>query len=185
MMPGPHSTTLRFVRTAAIAALCAAGSCVAASSAPDHCIVGENAIGCLSQRSVDEITTRVDNPAELRTMIEQKLASGTCELFAYGERVFVTDESDDGQTAVRRPDATDSYWMPSSWSRPASECRKHATQQSVDAKIGMPSSPSPEPRTGPRPAFARDRLPPRPAVPCVFKQVMTDEEIAACRNGNR
>lgn len=163
-------------------AACAHG----ADDKPDHCIVGDNAIGCISQAALSEIVDYSGSVKHLRSTIADKLASGACELFDYGERVYVTATEGSDRSSVRRPDESESYWMPSSWSRPASECRANASPELVDKKIGMPTPERIEPRFRQPTVITRDMLPPLPvARHCVFKSVMTDAEIRACRRTAR
>jgi hypothetical protein len=161
----------------------ALATCCTAAGEPDRCIVGANAIGCVDPLIVDKITAGVDDPFALRDEIKNAIDAGTCSVFAYGERVFTTSSDADGRSAVRRPDDTASYWMPSSWSRPASECRRNASQESLGKRVGVPTPAPYTPRTPAPRAVARDHPAARSAA-CDFKPVMTDAEIAACREAN-
>jgi hypothetical protein len=77
--------------------------------------------------------------------------------------------------------------MPASWSRPAAECAAYATRRSVREKLGFAATTQAAP-PGPDPAAGSARLPPplRPVpTACTIKPVMTDAEIALCRDLNR
>ena len=170
---------------ALLAAQCAAGWGGEADE-PDHCIVSNNAIGCLSESALADIVDYNGNLKGLRSAIAEKLGSGLCELFEYGERVYVTDTEGSGRSAVRRPDEPESFWMPASWSRPANECAANASPESVGKKIGMPTPEPAWPRTARPQVFASGTAPPEPvARRCVYKSVMTDAEIRACRRVSR
>jgi hypothetical protein len=173
----------------ALGMLCIAGPSLTAD-APDHCIVGDNAIGCRSVRTLAQITNYRGNLDALRATIEENVASGSCRLFAYGERVYITDVEGSERDAVRRPDDNESYWMPASWARPADDCAANASAQSLGKKIGMPSTEPAEREPDESPAAQQQTLArgtPRMASEsaCVIKPVMTDAEIAACRNTKR
>jgi hypothetical protein len=170
---------------ATFVALCAQAR-AADPAPPDHCIVSNNAIGCLSERTLSEIVDYSGNLRGLRGTIADKLASGLCDLFEYGERVYVTDTEGSDRSAVRRPGDTESFWMPSSWSRPANECRANASPESVGKKIGVPTPEPAFPRAARPRAFAREPVLPAAAPRgCVYKSVMTDAEIRACRRVGR
>jgi hypothetical protein len=170
--------------TAGATSLLVSAGAMAADSLPEHCIVGINAIGCVDQLTIDQLTAGVDDPGTLRQQLEQQIGAGTCTIFEYGERVFVARSDSQGHTAVRRPDDSVDYWMPSAWSRPGEECRRNASQANLDRKIGLPSGRSdlmPAERPPAQALVQGIATPARPAT-CVFKPVMTDAEIAACRN---
>jgi hypothetical protein len=169
----------------ALGALRSAGLC-AAVDAPDHCIVGDNAIGCRSERTLAQITNYRGNLDALRDTIDENIASGSCRLFAYGERVYVTAVEGSERNAVRRAGDNESYWMPASWSRPADECTANASAQSLEKKIGMasrePAEREPDAALAEQPQVTARETPRLASEPaCVIKPVMTDAEIAACR----
>jgi hypothetical protein len=156
--------------------------------APDHCIVGESVFGCRSELAVEQITAFPGDADELKEKIAADVASGECRMFNPGERVFLTGVAADAErAAVRRPGDTVSYWMPASWSRPAAECAAYAARRSVREKLGLAATTQAKP-PAPDPAETLVRQPP-PAKPaptaCTIKPVMTDAEIALCRNLNR
>ncbi len=156
--------------------------------APDHCIVGESVFGCRSERDVAQITEFRGDADELKERIATDVASGDCRMFDPGERVFLTGVAADAQrAAVRRPGDAVSYWMPSSWSRPAAECAAHATPRSLREKLGLAATTQTRPPTAdPAETASRQRPSPKPApTACTIKPVMTDAEIALCRNLNR
>ena len=156
--------------------------------APDHCIVGESVFGCVSASAVAEIIASGGKADELKEKIAAGVASGDCRMFVQGDPVFVARvAADTGLAAVRLPGDTASYWMPASWSRPTAECAVFATRRSVREKLGLAATTQANP-SGPDPAAAIARQPPtRRAAPteCTIKPVMTDAEIALCRNLNR
>jgi hypothetical protein len=167
----------------ALAGYDASAAAPVAGSTPDHCIVGTNAIGCVDPLAIDKLTAGVDDPVALRQQLEQQLGAGTCTLFEYGERVYVVATDRSGHASVRRPDDTATYWMPSSWPRPAEECRRNASQATLDHKTGVQTVRS-NLFQAPHPAsreLVRD-APKQAPSPCVIKPVMTDADIAACRN---
>jgi hypothetical protein len=168
----------------ALAALCSAGSC-AAVEAPDHCIVGDNAIGCRSEQTIAQVTSFRGDADALRDAIGANLSSGSCRLFEYGERVQVTGHQGSELNAVRLPRDAESYWMPASWSRPAAECAANASARTIEKKLGMPEHASAAPPTEQPQAIAREGTTRSDAPGCVIKPVMTDAEIAACRSANR
>ena len=156
--------------------------------APDHCIVGESVFGCASASAVAEIIASGGKADELKEKIASGVASGDCRMFVQGDAVFVARvAADTGLAAVRLSGDTVSYWMPASWSRPTAECGAYATRRSVREKLGLAATTQAN-SPGPDPAEATARqLPPRRAVPteCTIKPVMSDAEIALCRNLNR
>jgi len=156
---------------------------------PDHCIVGESVFGCQSEPAVAEITSFSGDADELKERIAAGVASGDCRMFPQGERVFLTRVAADRGLAAVRPDGdTISYWMPASWSRPSAECAAYATRRTLREKLGLAATTQ---ATAPGPdaagAVARPSGPtPKPApTACTIKPVMTDAEIALCRNLNR
>jgi len=154
---------------------------------PDHCIVGESVFGCVSPSAVAEITAFRGGADELKEKIAAGVASGDCRMFVPGDSVFLARvAADTGLAAVRLPGDTVSYWMPASWSRPTAECAAYATRRSVREKLGLAATTQTNP-PGPEPAGAISRPPPRRTVPteCVIKPVMTDAEIAMCRDLKR
>jgi hypothetical protein len=125
---------------------CSIASAAAALDAPDHCIVGDNAIGCRSVRALAMLTDGFrGNGDALHREIESQIDSGTCRLFEYGERVYSTDIEGGLRSAVRRPRDASTWFMPASWSRPASECDGTSTPQALQQKLGLAESPRREP----------------------------------------
>ena len=170
-----------------IALLCAATA--RAAPAPDHCIVGEAVFGCRSEAEVAQITSYRGDAEALHQMIAENVASGVCEMFQVGEPVYMTSAPSHAElAAVRRPRDTLSYWMPSSWSRPAAECAAYSTSRTLREKLGLAATtqagaPEPDPQEAP---LRQPSASTRSAVPgCTIKPVMTDAEIALCRNLNR
>jgi hypothetical protein len=153
---------------------------------PDHCIVGESVFGCRSESVVAQITSFSGDADELKERIGTGVASGDCRMFTAGEPVFVTAVgADAGRAAVRLPGDTVSYWMPASWSRPAAECGAYAKRRSARERLGLDATTQPSP---PEPGLTgtRAKVPPPKAAAtgCTIKPVMTDAEIALCRNLN-
>lgn len=155
--------------------------------APDHCIVGESVFGCRSESAVAQITALHGDADELKERLAADVASGDCRMFVPGERVFVTGVASD-HAAVKLPGDTVSYWMPASWSRPSAECAAYTTRRSQREKLGLAATTQADaPEPGPAETLSRQsRPPPKPApTACTIKPVMTDAEIAVCRNLNR
>lgn len=142
----------------------------------EQCIVGDHAIGCASERSIIELTTPRKNANGLQELVQDKLASGQCRLFDYGERVQVTSTHGNERTQIRRPGDKTSYWIASSWSRPATECQGTPTASALHQKLGLPDAPKQQadadegapsfaderaaPSDQPLPPFANVRTPP-------------------------
>lgn len=200
---GRQATTIATRRVTG-AALCAWVSIAAAVDAPDHCIVGDNAIGCRSERTIAQLTAFRGNADSLRETIDEQVASGACRLFAYGERVYSTEVDGKPNASVRRPGDASSYVMPSSWSRPVSECSDTPTAALLEQKLGIAgvarndrsaetgAGVFDEPDREPRESAADVppelvRLMARQGVTkiCIVKPVMTDAEIGACRRLSR
>lgn len=106
----------------------------------DQCIVGDGAIGCASERSLIEITTRRKDANALKELVQGKLASGQCRLFDYGERVQAITAHGTDRTLVRRNGDKTPYWIAASWSRPAAECEGTPTAASLHQKLGLPGA---------------------------------------------
>jgi len=157
--------------------------------APDHCIVGESVFGCRSEYVAAGITAFRGDADELKDRIAAGVASGDCRMFVPGEPIFlVRAAADAGLAAVRLPGDTVAYWMPASWSRPFAECGAYTARRSVREKLGLAATTQSDPPgadlTG---TVARPSAPPPKPAPtaCTIKPVMTDAEIALCRNLNR
>jgi hypothetical protein len=164
--------------------LLVAAGCPAAAP-PDRCIVGESAFGCRSEARVAAITSQRGDPDTLHETIVADVASGACEMFRTGEPVQLTGIAPSGDLAsVRRPGEMESYWIPATWSRPASECAAYTTSRSQREKLGLAAISQADP-----PEEMPSRYPPAPSrsvVPgCTFKPVMTDADIALCRKLDR
>lgn len=236
------STSYRRRARGAVAALLTFAAWHAGAAEPtpdpkDQCIASDGAIGCVSERSLIEITTRRKDTGALKELVQDKLASGQCRLFDYGERVLAVTTHDNERTQVRRRGDKTPYWIATSWSRPAVECEGTPTAAALHQKLGLPeaqkTATADEPdfaddRTpsfredgaGDRRAFLADRAPPRdwrgsdrpfdeeaeygdedherPPPPrsgplrssryahdCRYKPVMSDADVAACRNLRR
>jgi len=154
-----------------------------AATAPDRCIVGESVFGCRSERDIAQVTMYRGDPDALRKMIAVDLSSGVCQSFKEGERVFAIGGAGQERTAVRRSGDETSYWMPASWSRPVEECAAHPAPRSVAGNPGLTSASAME-----RPAakIAGPSVASQsPGSGCDIKPVMSDSEIAACRNVDR
>jgi len=150
-----------------------------------YCVVGENAIGCRSERDVDQIMSQSGDSDALRETIAAATRSGTCRVFRQGESVFAVDDAHRPDLrAVRRRTDTESYWMPATWSRPQTECSAYNGKRSVEEKLGFsaPAPPEPEPPGERALASSQRGESDRVEARCVIAAVMTDAEIAACRN---
>ena len=170
-----------------IALLCSATA--DAAPTPDHCIVGEAVFGCRNEAEVAQITSYRGDAEALHQLIAENVSSGACEMFKVGEPVYVTSTASGAdRAAVRRPGDAVSYWMPSSWSRPAAECSAYTSRRSLREKLGLAAtsqSDAPEPDPA-QTLLHQPSASPRYAAPgCTIKPVMTDAEIALCRNLNR
>lgn len=171
------------LRLAILATLFVAGSGVAAT-APDQCIVGESVFGCRSERDIAQITAASQgSPDALREMIAADLSSGVCQMFQQGERVYRSGNARGAErTAVRRSGDDVAYWMPASWSRPIDECKAYPAPRSIAGNAAAAQT-APSSHVMPldatrRPSFAAQ------GTACVFKPVMSDAEIAACRSSS-
>lgn len=168
-------------RVAILAALLCAEACLAAT-APDHCIVGESVFGCRSERDIAQITAYRGDADALHEMIAADISSGACQMFKEGERVYRSGAASRAErAAVRRPDDATAYWMPASWSRPVSECAAYTAPRSIGANPG-PGNLEGSAAAGKLSAPAA--LAQSAGSGCTIKPVMSDAEIAACRNIN-
>jgi len=122
--------------SAALIGLVACQASVAAT-AGDYCIVGDNAIGCHSEGSLAALTTRYKDPATLRDVVNGKIISGECRFFSYGERVSLVTTHGVDRVSVRRRGDKAAYWMPESWSRPATECEANTSAATLRKKLGL------------------------------------------------
>jgi hypothetical protein len=156
-----------------------------AATAPDHCIVGESVFGCRSERDIAQATMYRGDPDALRQIITADLSSGVCQSFKEGERVFAIGGASQERIAVRRSGDETTYWMPASWSRPVEECAAHPAPRSV-AGNQEPTSASTSATEPPTARTAGPSVASQSAGSgCNIKPVMSDSEIAACRNVDR
>ena len=171
-------------RALSLAAAAAGVTCCATAAAaqyPGYCIVGESVMGCRSEGALARITDFDGDVAALRGAIQADLDAGTCRFVANGESVFVS-ASVRGRRQVRRPGDSESYWMPASWSRPIGECSGYDGTRSIEEKLGLTLLAMPAPPA----AFTVATQPSRPPrSTCLFKPVMSDAEIEACRKLSR
>ena len=132
---------LRDLQLVSIAFVSIAGvaSAHAASDEPDRCIVADRAIGCVNERSATELMTPRKNNDSVRTLVRQKLQSGQCRLFNYGERVALVSATGNERTEVRRIGDHTTWWLPSSWTQPANQCEADASSATLFAKLGLPN----------------------------------------------
>lgn len=180
----------RFEASRACIAVAAVLFCAAtadAAPAADRCIVGEAVFGCRTEADVAHMTSYHGDAVALRQVIVDNLVSGACRMFEPGEPVYMTGVARDGErSAVRRAGDAQSYWIPATWSRPARECSAYSTSRSLREKLGLAATSqavAPDPdaeQTLSRPTALRS-----PAPDCVIKPVMTNAEIALCRNVKR
>jgi hypothetical protein len=117
--------------------LCAAAHATPADTT-EQCIVADHAIGCRSERAIVELTTRHDGT--LPQLVQDRLASGQCRAFDYGERVRRTASHGNDLVQVRRPGDKTAYWIPSAWSHPASDCADTPTAAALHKKLGLPDA---------------------------------------------
>jgi len=128
-----------------IPALCAMATNIAeAANAPDQCIVTDRAIGCTSERATIDLATPRKDAGAMRDLVRQKLESGQCRLFGYGERVYLVSSKSPDRSAIHRVGDRTTYWLPASWTRPAAECEANASSASLQAKLGMPGDAMPQ-----------------------------------------
>jgi hypothetical protein len=124
--------------------LCAATHAALADTT-EQCIVADHAIGCVSERAIVELTTRHDG-STLPQLVQDRLASGQCRAFDYGERVRRTASHGDDLVQVRRAGEKAAYWIPAAWSHPASDCADTPTAAALHRKLGLPdTTPQPQP----------------------------------------
>ena len=121
----------------ALAILCITAH--AHSESPERCIVADRAIGCIDERSVIELTTPRKDVNGVRSLVRQKLATGQCRLFGYGEHVSLLSASTVERTAVRRAGDRAIYWLPASWTQPAEQCEPDMSSTTLFAKLGLPN----------------------------------------------
>ena len=121
----------------ALAVLCVTAH--ATSEPADRCIVADRAIGCIDERSTTELMTPRKNNDSVRALVRQKLQSGQCRLFNYGERVSFVSAKGSEHTAVRRPGDRNTWWLPASWTQPATQCDADASSATLFAKLGLHS----------------------------------------------
>lgn len=159
---------------------------------PDYCIVGIDgtvAIGCLRESDLDTIASYKGDETAARKIMLLAVASGTCKSFNDGELVYIVDYAIFSERRkVRSPGSLEAYWMPKIWTKPKAECAKpHSPNQQANHPMRVEDMPGwkphalavdPAPQAAPKPR-AKPIEPDKPN--CVFKTVMTDDEIQACR----
>jgi hypothetical protein len=143
-MPGWFQSGGRIGNIGATALLALVPVFCAAADPHDQCIVSDGAIGCISERATIDLAAPRKDAGAIRDVVRQKLDSGQCRRFGYGERVHLISSKGTGvgskdteRNAVRRIGDRTIYWLPASWTRPASECEPHASSATLQAKIGM------------------------------------------------
>ncbi len=142
-------------------AICAAAARAASQDPADQCIAADHAFGCVSERSIIELTAPRKDAGTLQQLVQDKLASGQCRLLDYGERVQVTSAHGSERTQVRPRGAQASYWIPSSWARPATECEGTPSASALHQKLGLPDERRHEPDDDSRvTTFTDQRTPP-------------------------
>ena len=165
--PG-SSAAKRIAATSVFLVLCCASA--HGVDAANYCIRGEFAIGCRSEQQLDELLAKIDNVKAFDKTLMADIHAGACERFNDGEPVEVVEQAPTSHhRKIRRPGASDTFWMPASYSKPIAECRAKAAGTDRHSKL------QPNVRAAVKGAKAE-------AGGCVFKPVMTDEEIAACRS---
>ena len=118
-------------------ASCALAAFAASPDPGEQCIVGDHAIGCTSERAIVELTMPRKDAGALQQLVRDKLASGQCRLFDYGERVQVTSTEGSERTQVHVSGDHAAYWIPASWSRPAAECDGTRSAAALHRKLGV------------------------------------------------
>jgi hypothetical protein len=142
------------------AAIFTAAASAATPAAVEQCIVGDGAIGCVSERAIVELTTPRKDAGTLQQLVQDKLASGQCRLFDYGERVQLTSTQGSERTQIRRPGDKASYWIAASWSRPATDCDGTRSAAALHQKLGLPAAHAEQSSADERdPALADERVP--------------------------
>ena len=175
-------------RRGALAAAFALLACVAAPRAfaaePDACIAGEYVIGCQSEKDLDEIGTFHGDSEAMRKSIFDSIVSGKCKVFRDREAVLITDRTFMSERRlVRRPGEGSAYWMPAKWTRPIGECGPTAAPLKT---ADTPRDPGPAKPAPLRQQTAAQNKPAASApTQCDIKPVMSDEDIAACRQLRR
>ena len=165
----------------------AASTCVAA---PNYCISGEFVLGCITEKQFDDIAAYRNNETGFRDAIMLNIKAGTCSVFKDGELVSLVNHSKD-HLAVRRPDGGDVYWTFPGWTKPIADCK--APPQPVETARATPArAPSARKATTEAPPAPKGEssaeAPPAPKAEssaCVFKPVMTDEDLAVCRKARQ
>jgi hypothetical protein len=133
----PATATRVRARTFVVAMALAGSAGVAAAASDDsvRCIVGDNAIGCADEAALIRLIDRTD-AGTLRRRLQQKLDSGQCRLFAYGERVLA-GTAHDARVQVHGPGERAAWWMPASWSVPATACAETPNVAALQRKLGL------------------------------------------------
>jgi len=140
-------------------ACCALAASAAAPGEGEQCIVGDHAIGCSSERAIVELTMPRKDAGALQRLLQDKLASGQCRLFDYGERVQVTSSQGSERMQIRRPGDKSSYWIAASWARPAADCDGTRSASALHHKLGVPDLPAEPADADDRdPSFAAERV---------------------------
>ena len=134
-----------------LALLSAAAAQALAADPTEQCIVGDRAIGCVSERAVIELTAARKDAAALKQSVQDKLASGQCRMFDYGARVQAVTAHGNERTQVRRHGEKTLYWIPASWARPVAECEGAQSAAALHQKLGLPDASS-------QPADADERI---------------------------
>ena len=120
--------------------LSAAAALALAADPTEQCIVGDRAIGCVSERAIIELTTPRKDAAALKQIVRDKLASGQCRMFDYGARVQAVTTQANERTQVRRHGDKTLYWIPASWARPVTECEGAKSAAVLHQKLGLPDA---------------------------------------------
>lgn len=131
--------------------LCAVAAQALAADSAEQCIVGDRAIGCVSERAIIELTAARKDAGTLKQSVQDKLGSGQCRVFDYGARVQVASAHGNERTQVRLHGEKTLYWIPSSWARPITECEGTRSAAALHQKLGLPDASS-------QPADADERI---------------------------
>ena len=146
------------------------------------CINGKTVIGCQRDATLDKIAALGREDVEaVNRLLALAMLSGECEMFTDGEKVFIEDRQIFAERRqIRRPGELKTYWMPSSWTETKGCTAPIPTPKANTEPAHTPEINSPQKITLAPSTFQHTVSPPKPT--CEYKQVMTDEEIAACRS---
>lgn len=168
-----------------LVALAASGPLAADPSADaDACIAGKLVIGCESQRALDEIDAYSEERQGRQGVILRAISSGACTLFRDGDRVTIVDRAfTTERRLVARAGERKAFWVAAAETRAATGCAAAPSThpEAATARTEAPPRPRDDPAAANPTAPAATKDAPRLADDCNYKRVMSDAEIAACR----